>query len=282
MNWITNLIDKKIVQDNSKKDVPEGLWLTCPSCSTLLFKKDLAKNNQICSVCDHHFYLPVLKRFDNLFNNGKYLLLDLPKGLVDPLKFKSQDKYASKLKQNKEKTGFDDSIVSAYGKISNTNAIVCSMNFAFMGGSMGTAFGEGFVYSVKEAIKRKIPFVTITSSGGARMQEGVLSLMQMPKTTVAIEMLKDAKLPYIVILINPTTGGVTASFAMLGDVHIAEKGATIAFTGARVIEQTIKKKLPEGFQTAEYLQEHGMVDLVVHRNNMQHTLGNLLDLLSKK
>ena len=282
MNWITNLINKKIPEGENKKDIPNGLWLTCPGCNTLLFKKDLAKNNVVCASCDHYFYLPAEKRLELLFNDGKYLKLKLPNGLNDPLKFKGKEKYSAKLKQNREKTGQIDSIIAGYGKIGLVNSIVAVMNFEFMGGSMGTYFGEGFVHAAEEAIKKKCPFIVVTSSGGARMQEGVFSLMQMPKTTVAVEKVKDAGLPYIVILVNPTTGGVTASFAMLGDIHIAEQGATIAFTGARVIEQTIRKKLPQGFQTSEYLLDHGMVDIVEPRHKIKDTLANILNLIINK
>lgn len=285
MNWINKLIsktaDSKSVETQIK-DIPDNLWMKCPNCLTLLFKKDLMKNDQVCNNCDHHFFLPVEKRLELLFDDGKYITIDLPKGLEDPLKFKDKEKYIDKIKSYRKKTGHEDGFIAGYGKIDGNFVVVGVMNFAFMGGSMGSAVGEGFLSAVNFAITKKVPFVVVSASGGARMQEGMISLMQMVKTTIAVEMLKDNKLPYIVVLSNPTTGGVTASFAMLGDIHIAEQGAMIGFAGARVIEQTIRKKLPEGFQTAEYLLEHGMVDLVVHRKNLKSSLGNILDILVNK
>ncbi len=280
MNWINKLINKKEFESEQKKDIPDDLWIKCPSCSNLLFKKNLVKNLQVCSFCAYHFFLPVQDRLESLFDNGKYIKIELPKGLDDPLKFRDKEKYIEKIKAYRKKTGQYDALVAGYGKIGDNFSVIAVMNFAFIGGSMGTAVGEGFVSAASFAIQKKCPFIIVAASGGARMQEGMFSLMQMPKTIVAIEMLKDAKLPYIVILSNPTTGGVTASFAMLGDIHIAEKGATIGFAGARVIEQTIRKKLPEGFQTAEYLLEHGMVDIVVHRNDLRSTLANIIDILT--
>lgn len=281
MNWISNLI-KKNVKTEIVKDIPDNLWTKCPNCETMIFKKELVKNNRICQSCDYHFYVPVLDRLRSLFDNQDYVLLNLPSGIKDPLKFKDKEKYADKLKAYQQKTHQHDALISGYGKINNISTMVSVMNFEFLGGSMGSSVGESIVYSIHEAIKKKCPYVIVTSSGGARMQEGMFSLMQMAKTTIAIEQLKDANLPYIVILANPTTGGVTASFAMLGDIHIAEKGAIIGFAGARVIEQTIRKKLPTGFQTAEYLLEHGMVDHVSHRKNLTTTLGTILNILVNK
>ncbi|MDR0483979.1 MAG: acetyl-CoA carboxylase, carboxyltransferase subunit beta [Alphaproteobacteria bacterium] len=286
MNWINKLINKsqeKSTNTQAKaKDIPDNLWLKCPNCLTLLFKKDLEKNNQVCTNCDYHFFLPVEKRLESLFDEGKYIKIDLPKGLEDPLKFKDKEKYIDKIKVYRQKTGYNDAFIAGYGKINGNFVVVGVMNFAFIGGSMGSAVGEGFLFAVEFAINKAAPFVVVSSSGGARMQEGMVSLMQMAKTTVAVEMLAEKKLPYIVVLTNPTTGGVTASFAMLGDIHIAESGATIGFAGARVIEQTIRKKLPDGFQTAEYLLEHGMVDLVVKRSELKATLGNVIDILVNK
>jgi acetyl-CoA carboxylase carboxyl transferase subunit beta len=289
MNWINKLINKShdkptaagAVQTQAK-DIPDNLWLKCPNCSTLLFKKDLEKNNQVCTNCDHHFFLAVEKRLESLFDDGKYIKIELPKGVEDPLKFKDKEKYIDKLKVYRQKTGYEDAFIAGYGKIGGNFVVVGAMNFAFMGGSMGSAVGEGFFFAANFAITKGVPFVVVSASGGARMQEGMISLMQMAKTTIAVEMLGEKKLPYIVVLANPTTGGVTASFAMLGDIHIAEQGATIGFAGARVIEQTIRKKLPEGFQTAEYLLAHGMVDTVVHRRDLKSVLENTIDILVNK
>jgi acetyl-CoA carboxylase carboxyl transferase subunit beta len=281
MNWISNLI-KKNVRNQPIKDIPNDLWTKCPSCETMIFKKELIKNNRVCATCDYHFYVPVVERLKSLFDNQDYILLNLPLAIKDPLKFKDKEKYSDKLKNYQNKTHQNDAIISGYGKINNVSALVSVMNFEFLGGSMGSAVGEAIVFSIEEAIKKKCPFIIVSSSGGARMQEGMFSLMQMAKTTIAIEKLKEENLPYIVILANPTTGGVTASFAMLGNIHLAEKGAIIGFAGARVIEQTIRKKLPHGFQTAEYLLEHGMVDYVSHRKDLTKILGNILNLLVNK
>ncbi len=281
MNWITNLIQKKPSNIANIKDIPSNLWIKCPSCSTLLFKKDLEKNLHVCNHCEYHFFLPVEKRLELLFGPN-YCKIDLPSGLEDPLKFKDIEKYSSRLKRYRESTSHNDAIIAGYGKIGLVSSVVAVMNFEFMAGSMGTAVGEGFVAALDYAITKKVPFIVCSCSGGARMQEGMLSLMQMAKTTVAVEKLKEAGLPYIVLLTHPTTGGVTASFAMLGDIHITEPHATIAFAGARVIEQTIRKKLPEGFQTAEFLLEHGMVDLVCERSALKEKLASILEVLIKK
>ncbi|MFL1780369.1 Acetyl-CoA carboxylase carboxyl transferase subunit beta [Candidatus Hepatincolaceae symbiont of Richtersius coronifer] len=282
MNWIQNLKSKIVADEGNKKDIPDNLWTRCPACGTLLFNKDLAKNLFVCESCEYHLFLPIEQRLKMLFDEGQYLPITLPAGLENPLKFKDKEKYADRLKAYRFKSQQNDAIIAGYGKVKGVYTVIAVMNFHFMAGSMGTAVGEGIVAAIDHAILRNTSFVMITASGGARMQEGIYSLMQMVKITVAIEKLKKAHLPYLVILTNPTTGGVTASFAMIGDIHIAEKGATIGFAGARVIENTIRKKLPEGFQTSEYLLEHGMLDIVVHRNNLKSTLGNILDLLINK
>ncbi len=285
MNWINKLRNKTVDYASAGtklKDIPDNLWLKCPNCSALLFKKDLIKNDEVCTNCEYHFFLPVEKRLELLFDDSKYIKIDLPKGLEDPLKFKDKGKYIDRIKEYRKKTGQEDAFIAGYGKINGNFAVIGVMNFFFMGGSMGSAFGEGFVASVNFAIEKKVPFVIVSASGGARMQEGMISLMQMAKTSIAVEMLNENKLPYIVILSHPTTGGVTASFAMLGDIHIAEPKAMIGFAGARVIEQTIRKKLPEGFQTAEYLLDRGMVDMVVHRKNLKLELGNIIDIMVNK
>ena len=248
----------------------------------MLFTKELEKNNYICTHCDHHLRLPVLKRFEMLFDNGNYHLVTLPKLKEDPLNFRDSKKYTDRLRAYRKATGNDDAIRVAQGEIGGITCVIAAIDFSFMGGSMGTAVGEGIVKGAEIAIRGGYPFITIAASGGARMQEGILSLMQMARTTAAVNMVKEKGLPFISILTDPTTGGVSASFAMLGDIHIAEKGCVIGFAGARVIEQTIREKLPEGFQRAEYLKEHGMVDIVVRRPEMKNELIKVISILTHK
>jgi len=279
MSWLTNYVKPKLQKVLNPKDTPDNLWHKCKSCGQMIFQKEFIANQYVCAHCDHHDRVPPKARFDALFDNQNYDLLELPKVKADPLKFRDTKKYPDRLKAARQATGDDDAIKVAVGKIGGTDCVVGVQNFFFMGGSMGMALGEAIITGAKEALKRGVPFVLHTASGGARMQEGILSLMQMPRTTVALQMLRDAGLPYIVVLTDPTTGGVSASYAMLGDLHIAEPGAMIAFSGARVIEQTIREKLPEGFQRAEYLKEHGMVDMVVHRHEMRDQLSTVLSLL---
>ncbi len=280
MNWLTNFIRpsiRSIVGD--QKDVPDNLWQKCPSCEGMLFSKELNANQNVCYHCDYHMPIKVQDRLQGLFDNGKFEKISLPDVPYDPLKFKDKKKYADRLKDTRSKTGEKDAIVVGNGKIGGQNAVVAAFNFAFMGGSMGTAVGEGIVRAAEEAVKNKAALVIVPASGGARMQEGMLSLMQMPRTIIAVDMVKEAKLPYIVLLANPTTGGVSASFAMVGDIHIAEPGATIGFAGRRVIEETVRETLPDDFQTAEYLLEHGMVDMVVDRKDLNAKIGQLLGLM---
>lgn len=284
MNWITKLVKKNFSSSKNKgyDKIPEDMWLKCPSCSTLIFKEDLSKNSYICFSCDFYFKMPVKKRLEHIFNNGEYKLLDLPKVVEDPIKFKGKAKYSEKLVEYRNKTALQDAALAAYGKIGDSYCVCFVLNFDFFGGSMGVFVGEVFVNAVKFALTHKAPLLAITASGGARMQEGMFSLMQMAKTVVALEQLQEAGLPYVVLLTNPTTGGVTASFAMLGDVQLAEHGATIGFAGARVIEQTIRKKLPDGFQTADYLLKTGMIDGVVAREDIPAKLKSLFSLLLNK
>ncbi|WP_138380873.1 acetyl-CoA carboxylase, carboxyltransferase subunit beta [Luteithermobacter gelatinilyticus] len=283
MNWLTNYVRPKIrAVLKQKKETPDNLWHKCKNCGQLLYIKDLEANLHVCPHCDYHERIGPRQRFDNLFNGGEYTLIDLPKPKEDPLKFKDQKKYTDRLKAARARSEFDDAIAVAYGKIGNVNTVVAVQNFLFMGGSMGMAVGEGIIAAAQHAVEKKAPLVIFSAAGGARMQEGILSLMQMPRTTVAIEMVKDAKLPYIVVLTDPTTGGVTASYAMLGDVHIAEPNALICFAGPRVIKDTIREELPEGFQRSEYLLEHGMLDMIVHRKDMRNKLEQLLSLLMKQ
>lgn len=278
MNWLTNFVRPKI-KKATPKEIADGLWLACPECGQMLFSKEMKKSMYVCTSCGHHLRLYVEKRLKLLFDNSKYVEIELPKTKDDPLNFKDTKRYTDRLKAYRKSTGSDDAIKVAKGKINGVTCIVAAMDFSFMGGSMGTAVGEGIVYAAGLAQAGKYPLITVTASGGARMQEGILSLMQMARTVAAINKLKEAGVPYISILTDPTTGGVSASFAMLGDIHIAEKGALIGFAGPRVIEQTIHEKLPNGFQRAEYLQKHGMVDIVVDRAHMKEVLDNVVALL---
>lgn len=278
MNWLTDFVRPK-VKKITAKEIADNLWTKCPNCGQMLFNKELEKNNFVCHKCDHHLRLPIKKRLELLFDNGEYKEIILPKLKEDPLNFKDSKKYTDRLRTYRKITGDDDAIKVAQGEIGGITSVVAVMDFSFMGGSMGMAVGEGIVKAAETAIKNNCPLIAVTASGGARMQEGMLSLMQMARTTAAVNMVKEKGLPYIVILTDPTTGGVSASFAMLGDVHIAEKGCMIGFAGARVIEQTIREKLPEGFQRAEYLKEHGMVDMVVRRADMKNELVKVISIL---
>ena len=282
MNWLTNFVRPKIRALVDKKDVPDNLWVKCDACETMLFSRDLKANLNVCTNCNHHMAITIDDRLKGLFDKGDFQSVNLPKSIADPLKFKDKKRYSDRIRDYRSKTGRDDAIVVAEGKIGGNKAVVAAFDFKFMGGSMGIAVGEGLVTAARLATTRKAPLIVIPASGGARMQEGILSLMQMPRSVIAAEQVKDAGLPYIVVLTNPTTGGVSASFAMLGDIHLAEPGATIGFAGKRVIEETIKEQLPDDFQTAEYLQEHGMVDRVVSRNDLPAELAKLIDLTCNK
>ena len=278
MNWLSDFVRPKIKKITTK-EIADNLWTKCPQCGQMLYTKELEKNDYVCTSCDHHLRLPLLKRFAMLFDNGEYKLITLPKLKEDPLGFKDSKKYTDRLRAYRKTTGAEDAIRVAQGEIGGITCVIAAIDFSFMGGSMGTAVGEGIVKAAEIAVRGNYPLITIAASGGARMQEGILSLMQMARTTAAVNMVKEKGLPFISILTDPTTGGVSASFAMLGDVHIAEKGCVIGFAGARVIEQTIREKLPEGFQRAEYLKEHGMVDIVVRRPEMRDTLIRVVSIL---
>lgn len=282
MNWLTNFIRPKIRSMVEQKEMPDNLWQKCPSCEGMLFHRDLAENLNVCYHCGHHMKIGVTERLALLFDGGQYEPVKLPKVLHDPLKFRDRKKYADRLKDTRAKLGRDDAIIVARGTMEGIPAVVAAFDFDFMGGSMGAAVGEGVVAAAEAAVRDRAALIVIPASGGARMQEGALSLMQMPRTIVAVEMVKDARLPYIVILTDPTTGGVSASFAMVGDIHIAEPGAMIGFAGKRVIQETIREDLPPGFQTAEYLRDHGMVDLVVPRKELRPTLVRILGLLMNR
>ncbi|MCL2439458.1 MAG: acetyl-CoA carboxylase, carboxyltransferase subunit beta [Alphaproteobacteria bacterium] len=280
MNWISDILRPRIKTLFSKiKEVPENLWTPCPKCSTLLYKKNIDEHMNVCSKCDFHMALDRQERFATLFDDKKFTEIEIPDVPADPLDFKDLKKYEARLKDARDETKEKDSASVAFGKIDGSDAVVFILDFAFMGGSMAAYVGEAMISAAKTAIKKKAPLIAITTSGGARMQEGIISLMQMARTTLAVNMVRDAKLPYIMILANPTFGGVSASFAMLGDVEIAEKGAIIGFAGRRVIEQAIKHKLPPEFQTAEYLMQQGDVDLVVHRHGLKSTLSNIIKIL---
>ncbi|MGL6044089.1 MAG: acetyl-CoA carboxylase, carboxyltransferase subunit beta [Sandaracinobacteroides sp.] len=264
-----------------RRETPDNLWTKCRNCSAMLYTREFEANLSVCPECGHHERIRAARRVEILFDAGSYARIALPSPPDDPLKFRDQKRYPDRLKAARAATGEQDALLLAKGMIQGHAAVVGVQDFAFMGGSMGIAVGAAFVAGARAAIEAHCPFVMVTAAGGARMQEGILSLMQMPATTVAIQELKEARLPYIVVLTDPTTGGVTASYAMLGDVHIAEPGALIGFAGARVIESTIREKLPEGFQRAEYLLEHGMVDMVVKRHDLADTLGRLIGLLMR-
>lgn len=282
MNWLTNTILPKIRSIVGANEVPDNLWQKCPQCDGMLYAKDLEANMNVCTHCDAHLKFPVKDRLKSMFDDGKFNLVKLPDAPADPLKFRDKKKYSDRLKEAQTKTDERDAIMVAEGQMGGLPVVIAAFNFDFMGGSMGAAVGEGIVKGAEAALAKRAALIVIPASGGARMQEGLISLMQMPRTTIATQMVKDAGLPYFVLLTNPTTGGVSASFAMLGDIHIAEPGAMIGFAGKRVIEETIREQLPEGFQTAEYLKTHGMVDMVTHRKEIRDTLIRLLDLLMRR
>jgi len=283
MNWLTNFVLPKIRAVVAKKEMPDNLWHKCPGCGQMLFHRELEANLHVCAACGHHLRLAPEKRLAMLFDDGKYTVIELPKSIADPLKFRDRKRYAERLKEAQSaKGGTRDAAVVAHGMVGGVAAVICAFDFGFMGGSMGIAVGEALLAAARLAVLQEAALIVVPSSGGARMQEGILSLMQMPRTTLAVEMVKETGRPYLVILADPTTGGVSASFAMLGDVTLAEPGAVIGFAGARVIEETIREKLPEGFQRAEYLLEHGMVDMVVHRRDLKATLDRILGLLCRK
>ncbi len=283
MNWLTNVVPPKIknLLYTPKKEVPENLWIKCPETGEMVFHRDLESNQFVVPSSNFHMRIPGRRRLETLFDGGTYEMIAVNQVPVDPLKFRDERRYVDRLKDARVKTGLEDAVLVASGKLEDQAVTVAVQDFDFMGGSLGMAAGEAIVTGLLAARDKHTPFILFAASGGARMQEGILSLMQMPRTTAAIQALKDEHLPYIVVLTNPTTGGVTASYAMLGDVHIAEPGALIGFAGPRVIEQTIREKLPEGFQRSEYLLDHGMVDMVVHRHDLRATLSRLCHILTK-
>ncbi len=282
MNWIKNFVRPKIRSIlGGKREVPENMWVKCPETGQMVFYRDLEANQFVIPASGYHMRMAPEVRLKHMFDNGEYALIEMPQVPADPLKFRDERRYSERLKEARAKSGRDDAVVAGIGTLDAIETVIAVQDFAFLGGSLGMAAGESIITAMREAVARRAPFILFVASGGARMQEGILSLMQMPRTTVAVEELSEAGLPYIVVLTHPTTGGVTASYAMLGDVQIAEPGALVGFAGPRVIEQTIREKLPEGFQRAEYLAAHGMVDKVVHRHQMRATLSTLVRLLVK-
>lgn len=281
MNWLTNFVRPKIRTILGRTDVPENLWDKCPNCEKMVFHRDLEANQRVCPHCGHHLRLTAKRRFELLFDDGAYTRIELPKTVNDPLRFRDSKRYNDRLKDSREKTQEQDACAVAHGELGGMKVVIAAFDFTFMGGSMGIAVGEALLAASQLAVLQQAPLIVIPSSGGARMQEGILSLMQLPRTVIAAQDVKEAGLPFVVVLADPTTGGVSASFAMLGDIAIAEPGAVIGFAGARVIEETIREKLPAGFQRAEYLRDHGMVDLVCHRHELGATLARVLSLLTR-
>ena len=275
MNWINNLMRPKIRSLLNKREIPENLWIKCPETGEMVFHRDLEANHFVIPGSGFHMRMSAHRRFTWLFDEAAWQPIEAPEVPLDPLKFRDERRYTDRLKDARAKTNLDDAVLLGSGSVAGVKLVAAVQDFDFMGGSLGMAAGEAVVAGMTSALDSALPFVIFAASGGARMQEGILSLMQMPRTTAAVQALREARLPYIVVLTNPTTGGVTASYAMLGDVHIAEPGALIGFAGPRVIEQTIREKLPEGFQRAEFVRDHGMVDMVVHRHQLRETIARL-------
>jgi acetyl-CoA carboxylase carboxyl transferase subunit beta len=281
MSWLTNFVRPKLRALVAKSDVPENLWRKCPGCDQMIFHRYLEKTLHVCQHCGHHLRISVSLRLSILFDEGRYQRLELPETPDDPLNFRDRKRYTDRLKEMRGATKERDSVIVATGRMGDFPAVIAALNFEFMAGSMGIAAGSAIVAAARHAVREQAPLIVIPASGGARMQEGILSLMQMPRTVAAIQAVKEAGLPYIVLLTDPTTGGVSASFAMLGDIHLAEPGATIGFAGRRVIEQTVLEFLPEGFQKSEFLLERGQIDRVVPRGELRGTLIRIIDLLRR-
>jgi acetyl-CoA carboxylase carboxyl transferase subunit beta len=279
VSWLTEYVRPKIRTLLGRREAPENLWIQCPACQQMIFHTEYEKNLKVCGNCGHHMRATAVDRLRWTFDEGAYTRIELPKVPTDPLRFRDSQRYVDRLKAARDKTHQDDALLVAHGSIGGQRAVVAAMDFEFMGGSMGAAVGEGVLAAAKLAVLQDAPLIAFTASGGARLHEGAVSLMQMPRTVIATRLVKEAGLPFIVVLTDPTTGGVTASFTMLGDIQIGEPGALIGFAGARVIEQTVREKLPEGFQRAEYLLEHGILDMVVKRGELTATLGRMIGLL---
>jgi acetyl-CoA carboxylase carboxyl transferase subunit beta len=282
VNWINSVVRPKIRSILRKKDLPDNLWVKDPETGQMIYYKDLEANQFVVPGSNYHWRMTASARLKFLFDNAEYENLPLPEVPLDPLKFRDERRYTDRLKDARSKTGLPDAVLAGAGRLDGQRIVAAVQDFDFLGGSLGTAAGEAVITAMRAAVKRETPFILFAASGGARMQEGILSLMQMPRTTVAVQELREARLPYVVVLTHPTTGGVTASYAMLGDIQIAEPGALIGFAGPRVIEQTIREQLPNGFQRAEYLYDHGMVDMVVHRHALRGTLARICHLLTHR
>jgi acetyl-CoA carboxylase carboxyl transferase subunit beta len=282
VNWINSVVRPKIRNILRKKDMPDNLWVKCPETGQMIYYKDLEANQFVVPGSNYHMRMSAGARLRALFDDAIYEDLPVPEVPVDPLKFRDERRYTDRLKDARGKTGLADAVLAGAGRLEGQRIVAAVQDFDFLGGSLGTAAGEAVITAMRAAVKRGTPFILFAASGGARMQEGILSLMQMPRTTVAVQELREARLPYVVVLTHPTTGGVTASYAMLGDIQIAEPGALIGFAGPRVIEQTIREQLPNGFQRAEYLYDHGMVDMVVHRHQLRGTLARICQLLTHR
>lgn len=279
MNWFKKIVPPGLKKIFSKRSSTKDLWLKCNNCEAMLFHKDAKENLYVCNECDNHMRISAKERFNQLLDQGSIKYIEDPIVPIDPLKFRDEKKYIDRLKESKKKTKIADSVVIGYGYINKINVTLAVHDFQFMGGSLGMAAGESIIKAIKHSLDNHCPFILCASSGGARMQEGILSLMQMPRTTIMIQALREKRIPYIVLLTNPTTGGVTASYAMLGDIHIAEPNALIGFAGPRVIENTIKENLPDGFQKSEYLLDHGMIDMVSHRKDLKNNITSILEIL---
>ena len=279
MNWFKKIVPPGLKKIFSKRSSTKELWLKCNNCEAMLFHKDAKENLYVCNECDNHMRISAKERFNQLLDQGSIKYIEDPIVPIDPLKFRDEKKYIDRLKESKKKTKIADSVVIGYGSINKINVTLAVHDFQFMGGSLGMAAGESIIKAIKHSLDNHCPFILCASSGGARMQEGILSLMQMPRTTIMIQTLREKRIPYIVLLTNPTTGGVTASYAMLGDIHIAEPNALIGFAGPRVIQDTIKENLPDGFQKSEYLLDHGMIDMVSHRKDLKNNITTILEIL---
>ena len=279
MNWFKKIVPPGLKKIFSKRSSTKELWLKCNNCEAMIFHKDAKENLYVCNECDNHMRISAKERFNQLLDQGSIKYIEDPIVPIDPLKFRDEKKYIDRLKESKKKTKIADSVVIGYGSINKINVTLAVHDFQFMGGSLGMAAGESIIKAIKHSLDNHCPFILCASSGGARMQEGILSLMQMPRTTIMIQALREKRIPYIVLLTNPTTGGVTASYAMLGDIHIAEPNALIGFAGPRVIQDTIKENLPDGFQKSEYLLDHGMIDMVSHRKDLKNNITTILEIL---
>ena len=280
MSWLSNFVRPKIQALVKKSDTSNSLWIKCKGCEQMVYHKDLKETLSVCPTCGYHMKMSARERIDWILDEDTIKTISLPKTEIDPLKFKDNKKYIDRLRESRNKTNVEDAIILASGQIGGNNAVVVALDFNFMGGSMGSAVGEGFLEATKEAVNLNVPLIVFTSSGGARMQEGIFSLMQLPRTVIAVNQLKEVNIPYIVILTDPTTGGVSASFAMLGDITFAEPGALIGFAGPRVIQSTVNETLPEDFQTSEYLLDHGMIDDVIPRKNLKAAIANTISHLT--